>query len=403
MSINCPKCGGVFEDGKYCPYCGSDVSIDCNKIHFTGDTSNNAGNVNEGVSTEKPIAAQLMYAVKDESTIPWYYKMWFITIVFWLGCLVLVGPIVAIVLLVMRMIKYPQKRKNAFIVSIVYLLVVVCLFILPIIGSKIRESRFQGYIDSKNYNEAFKYVDDIYSSNNYEYYSKYADIYDAMGKADDGALKILDYCNSITNNDDVNAKAIDRLFKYRDKVSDGVKKKIEEYLIIRKEVKKAEEEKKQKSESKEDTDTKEDESSKLNDIEDEVNQTKNKSSVTKDEIEENAVSASWKDIARNPDDYKGEYIVLDVCIGNQFEEDEKMYGVYEAEYNEYLGWMPTEYSYVINDCQDEKIKYLENDIIKVYGVIVGVEDFSSTNKITGYERNEKVPVIDVYYTTMISE
>lgn len=109
---------------------------------------------------------------------------------------------------------------------------------------------------------------------------------------------------------------------------------------------------------------------------------------------------SYKDLARNPDDYIGSRIVLEVKIeqimqGGFFDNNE-YYRVYTND--EYDFWMGDEY--FMNDFRvDDNTKLLQDDIIRVYGEFAGTQEV--TRAISGTK--EYVPSINAYYIDLLAE
>lgn len=109
---------------------------------------------------------------------------------------------------------------------------------------------------------------------------------------------------------------------------------------------------------------------------------------------------SYKTLARNPDDYIGERIVLTVKVeqilqGGLFDSNE-YYRVYTND--EYDWWMGDEY-FMYDYRVDDDMRILENDILKIYGEFAGLEGvvraFSQTT--------EYVPAVKVYYLELLEE
>lgn len=109
---------------------------------------------------------------------------------------------------------------------------------------------------------------------------------------------------------------------------------------------------------------------------------------------------SYKDLARNPDDYIGCRIVLDVkieqVIQGGFLNNNEYYRVYTND--EYDWWMGDEY--FMNDKRiDDDTRLLEDDIIRIYGEYAGTQEIKRA--LTGTK--EYVPSINAYYIELIAE
>lgn len=109
---------------------------------------------------------------------------------------------------------------------------------------------------------------------------------------------------------------------------------------------------------------------------------------------------SYKDLARNSENYIGSRIVLEVKIeqvlqGGLFDNNE-YYRVYTND--EYDWWMGDEY--FMNDKRvDDYTRLLEDDIIRIYG------EFAGTQEVTRALTNTKefVPSINAFYIELIAE
>ena len=121
---------------------------------------------------------------------------------------------------------------------------------------------------------------------------------------------------------------------------------------------------------------------------------------TKEEFITSCQEYQYKVLARNPDDYIGSRIVVDVKItqilqGGLFDSGE-YYRVYTND--EYDFWSGDEF--FMNDCRvDDDVKLLEDDIIRVYGEFDGMQ--SVKRALTGTK--ELVPAINAYYIELLEE
>ncbi len=112
-------------------------------------------------------------------------------------------------------------------------------------------------------------------------------------------------------------------------------------------------------------------------------------------------SVSYKDLLRNPDDYIGKKIVVDLKIaqvgipGGLFSEEEYMRAYSNDEYGY---WMGDEYCLTDKRVTDDT-KILVDDCITVYGVYQGTMEF--TNALTGTA--SEYPVIDIHYMVLFAE
>ncbi len=111
------------------------------------------------------------------------------------------------------------------------------------------------------------------------------------------------------------------------------------------------------------------------------------------EIESMAIYPSGKDLLRYKDTYQGQYIIMDVMVGSDYGQDE---------------FIATSYSDIVtmiikDERYYEDMRWLETDLIKIYGKFVGTENRIFTYKLTGQEVIEEVPIIEVYYSDLLQE
>lgn len=110
---------------------------------------------------------------------------------------------------------------------------------------------------------------------------------------------------------------------------------------------------------------------------------------------------NYKDLLRNPDDYIGKKIVVDLKIaqvgipGGLFSDEEYMRAYSNDEYGY---WMGDEYCLTDKRVTDDT-KILVDDCITVYGVYQGTMEFS--NALTGTA--SEYPVIDIHYMVLFAE
>ena len=165
-------------------------------------------------SAKAPLSEEIGNGVVRK--IPFLLRMG--TIIF-LFCTI-IGTIPAIVLFIIRLIKYPEARgaarKSMGIMLSILLASLVCLFIL--LGADGRAVRKM--IKNGDYVAALNYVETHYNPEAYSYYSTKADVYVASGDYDAAANSILEYCNMASDLTSLRADATNRLSKYRDNVSE---------------------------------------------------------------------------------------------------------------------------------------------------------------------------------------
>lgn len=121
---------------------------------------------------------------------------------------------------------------------------------------------------------------------------------------------------------------------------------------------------------------------------------------TKEEFISKCEEIPYKTLARNPEDYIGSYIVLDVKIEQilqgGFFDPNQYYRVYTND--EYDLWLGDEY-FMYDSRVESDMKLLETDIIKVYGKFLGTE--TVTRALTNTK--EDVPSFEAVYIDLISE
>lgn len=121
---------------------------------------------------------------------------------------------------------------------------------------------------------------------------------------------------------------------------------------------------------------------------------------TKDEFIAKCEEIPYKTLARNPEEYIGTYIVLDVkvtqILQGGFFDDNQYYRVLTND--EYDLWFGDEY-FMYDSRVDSDMKLLENDIIKVYAKFLGTE--TVTRALTNTQ--EEIPAFEAVYIELISE
>ncbi len=228
--MRCNNCGKE-SGGKYCIYCGEKLSDEDVKIL---------------TQTYKKDGLESKEKDNDEVKLPLVYRMWFIIVVAFLtGCLF---SIPAIIMLIVRIKKYPDRKKPA-VICLLVLGILAIISILSIvagyISSTANEKAIEEYLKNGDYESAIEYVDKNYDATGYSYYSKKADIYVASDDYDSAAQSIMDYCNNQPNYTKLATDAESRLLKYKDKVTDKKNEEISE-LLEKIKTEKAEKEKEEK-------------------------------------------------------------------------------------------------------------------------------------------------------------
>lgn len=121
---------------------------------------------------------------------------------------------------------------------------------------------------------------------------------------------------------------------------------------------------------------------------------------TKEEFIASCQKIPYKTLARTPDEYIGQRIVLTVKINQVMQggwfDDNEYYRVYTND--EYDMWFGDEY-FMYDSRIDDTTKILSDDVWKVYAEFIGTE--TVTRALTGTK--EDVPAIKVYYADLVSE
>lgn len=99
----------------------------------------------------------------------------------------------------------------------------------------------------------------------------------------------------------------------------------------------------------------------------------------------------YKDILRNPSDYKGQRIVIDVKIYQVHD------GYYFANANDEYGWWIGD-TYCINDKSNGVTKILDGDVIRVYGEIDG-----TVNTMSLIVKSEELVSINMKHYEILEE
>ncbi len=203
--MKCPKCGkDVQENIRFCPNCGANLSL---------GGVNNASVPTVGGNNDK---------------IPFYLQMWFIIIIFFVSMFIWCIP--AIVLFIIRIIKFPTKRKSAWIAvgSLLGVTIIACVLLYFIGTADIRA--VDKLVKEQKYDEALHYVEEHYDSKTDSYYERKAEIYEAKGDYDAAASQIIAL---VDNKDDITtvySSTKEQLENYKDKCSEDTIKNIDSEL-----------------------------------------------------------------------------------------------------------------------------------------------------------------------------
>lgn len=121
---------------------------------------------------------------------------------------------------------------------------------------------------------------------------------------------------------------------------------------------------------------------------------------SKEEFIASCQEISYKTLARTPDEYIGQRIVLTIKISQVMQggwfDDSEYYRVYTND--NYDMWLGDEY-FMYDSRIEDNTKILKDDVWKVYAEFIGTE--TVTRALSGTK--EDVPAIKVYYADLLSE
>lgn len=142
--MKCKKCNAEFEEGMFCPECGT--KLDEATINKSDENvAKNMMNNDRQVENEEVI-----------SEIPWYLTLPIIILVYFITYFLKGIP--GILLALIRLIKYKQNRRNVCIV-------VICLLLLFVVK---RNESAEGEIVSQEYVEDIPFIGDVLINIDYE-------------------------------------------------------------------------------------------------------------------------------------------------------------------------------------------------------------------------------------------
>ena len=130
--------------------------------------------------------------------------------------------------------------------------------------------------------------------------------------------------------------------------------------------------------------------------------------VSKDVIKKNAkTDFTYKDIMRNPEKYEGKYVACYMKLGSAVGGTDNQNQGYLMKWNgtsKFFDYIDTdgEHRFILADNRASKaFRWVDGDVIAVYGVFTGLETFSSINKYTDKGYDVERPVISVLYCTIV--
>ena len=235
--MKCPQCGSeINENSKLCDLCGHKIDMNIqsdNSIYGTKFPEK----INDNLATQ---TTEKFDASKPDKSIgngkiPFYFRMWFISLIFWsLSFVFGLGAIVATILFVIRMVKYPNFRKKALISAGIQIAFIVAITVWSVSESGKNDRAINKLLDEGKYAEAIEYVEINYDSTEYGYYAKLAEIYEKQGDYDSAVSYILKYTEIMPDITEINDNVISKLKLYKGKISsdneNAVRNRIDEII-----------------------------------------------------------------------------------------------------------------------------------------------------------------------------
>ena len=214
--MRCQYCGGeLLDNAQFCGSCG-------NKIHIEYQSNPPMSSTDNLIipSGESQIMMNNGNPKDSEEKVFFLFQMWFIHIVFVVTILILGIP--AIVLLIIRLIKYPKKRKGALlgVAGFVGGWILFGIILDFIYGANDRAVK--KLVDAGQYEEALEYVEAHYDSTQKSYYTRKADVYEKKGDLDMAAASVLRYTEIVADLAQVDESTLSRLKTYKGRVSDNI-------------------------------------------------------------------------------------------------------------------------------------------------------------------------------------
>lgn len=164
-----------------------------------------------------------------EKRCPWFLSTIFISFVY-LITLCLFG-IPGIVLQIVKMVKVKPIKKRS-IIGVILMSSFSIFVIITMIFSIYEDNKIHSLIDEGKYIEAQQILDSKLKDNdkNWSTYSIYAELYEAQGKDDEAAKKILEFCLVQDDKTEISDTVIDKLNFYGNKSSEETKNQINDFM-----------------------------------------------------------------------------------------------------------------------------------------------------------------------------
>ena len=110
--MKCRNCGTEFDEGIFCPECGTKVVESDNESENISQVIEESDEEEMPVKTVSPQDGRANEVIEKEDTdrTPWYLSIWFIVLIFVITFPIMSG-IPGIVLLILRIVKGKKNKK----------------------------------------------------------------------------------------------------------------------------------------------------------------------------------------------------------------------------------------------------------------------------------------------------
>ena len=226
-----------------CPFCKAEIKENSSSCEYCGQPVNNTPAKIKPFSHEK-VSTPIDNTISQNDKIPFYLQMWFIILIAILSSIIFSIP--AIILFIVRLVKYPAKRKSSLLtvagIIVAFFLVITIWYFIDTKA----ERTVQKLMNEGKFDEAIECIEQNYNTSSYSYYVAMAKAYEGKGDYNSAASYILQYVDSCEDLTSINDTITNMLTSYEGKVSDTTQAKINEELDTIKEaieLKEAEEKK----------------------------------------------------------------------------------------------------------------------------------------------------------------
>lgn len=205
--MKCRNCGYEYEEGIYCPECGTKYNVDEAKISVNNEVN------------------------RKDKKVPWFLSIPFIIIVYLISLCFMLG-IPGIVLAIVRLILCKNKRLSSSIMLGSMIAIVLGIFVMAFFivqhEDKI-QSEAMTLIEERRYEDARILLDEEYvDSTTYTYAKLYYECYVGEGNYEEAAKALIEYCESVSSPTYINEDALSLLEECKSNVSEETYNKIVE-------------------------------------------------------------------------------------------------------------------------------------------------------------------------------